>query len=83
MGFAVFSWQIPVSKEVMCLILLNHVLTFRVFACMGLGGPRSRSLCWGNDGMIWLWSARSDVTVGLVEKITGGYAPSLARLLKN
>lgn len=54
MGFAVFSWQISVSKEVICLILLNHAVTLRVFACMSLARPAICSLCWGNDGMIWL-----------------------------
>ena len=37
--FAVFSRQILVSKEVMCLILLNHVLTRPFSPYMDLGRP--------------------------------------------
>jgi hypothetical protein len=64
MGPAVFSRQIPSSEGVMCLVLLNHVLARRIFVW-----PTAArySLCWGNDGMIGLWIARSDVTVGLWE----------------
>jgi hypothetical protein len=39
------------------------------------------SLCWANDGMIWLWSARSDVTTGLWEINRGsGFATVTSRL---
>src|ERR1700730_9257596 len=59
MGFAVFSQQIPAFKEVMCLVPLNHVFAWHIFA---LQAAALYSLCWGNDEMIWLWIARSDVT---------------------
>jgi hypothetical protein len=50
MGSAVFSWQIPVSKEVRCLTLLNHVLT-AAFSAHGLG-DLGLLLVLNNDGTI-------------------------------
>ena len=47
MGFAAFSWQIPVSKEVTCLILLNHLLTWCVFRLRGFGAARALLLVLG------------------------------------
>src|SRR5580698_6410683 len=43
--FAVFSWQIPVSKEVISLVLSNHRLTSRDFARQALGPGALCSLC--------------------------------------
>src|SRR6266581_779750 len=45
--FAAFSWQIPVSKEVTCLILLNHLLTWCVFRLHGFGAARALLLVLG------------------------------------
>jgi len=40
-------------------------LRARDFACKVLGPTAPCSFVLDNDGMIWLWSARSDVTMGL------------------
>jgi hypothetical protein len=65
MGFAGFSWHIPASKEVMCLTILNHVLTRRVLACMGLAPPALCSLCWTMMELIWSGSQGQMSQMGL------------------
>ena len=76
MDFAVFSRQIPASKEVMCLILLNHLLTCRVFRHGFWGRARALLLVLDNDGMIWLW-AQGQMSQWGCGKLTGGCALSL------
>src|SRR5580700_785242 len=41
--FAVFPWQMPVSKEVICFVLLNHLLTRCVSRAWGLAAWQSAS----------------------------------------
>ncbi len=75
MGFAVFSWQIPASKEVTCLILLNHLLTF--LPAWVWGGPRSAPCA----GAMMEWfgcGAQGQMSQWGCGKLTGGYALSLA-----